>query len=536
MLAAIVEKPFSRVLPWRISPVVKVLIGVIVVTAVEVNTCSAQAPAAGNPAPQPRPRSQHGLLRATQLRGTPVIDLVGTPLGLLDDLLVEVESSRAAAILVRPKSEVAAAGDDLGEVAEAAPIKVVPASLANYHPATDTRPATVQITIPGASTLWRDAPKWPPVDAAGARVADRLTWLDGMYHHFGRAWQRPCVDRWWGWGPAGDYNALFTPERNVELRGTVLGVAATWPVCVSSPGVRLWMEVEGLVWGIDLGPVWHVVNEGLEFEPGKALEVRGAEALITPERIVLAVEITYEGRTLRLRADDGVPVWGAAAPVATLRLFGELESVKTVGGEALGRVVDVAIDPVGWSVAYAALESAADAQSLTAVPASLLTADPAGDGLLVAGGASSARAAGSDTAPKIETARWADALDAAFARRVASHYGVPFPGQPACTHVATNFAPRGMFAYALGRVIAIEPCAVPAGAAPPDRWTLKLLTSAGPAWVTFDAEPVRKTDLEIAIGDVVSAWGWPDVTRRCELHAGVLEANGRYLRVRDAAP
>lgn len=532
MLAIVFGKPTGRVPSGRISPAIKTLLAALIVATMGIKTCPAQAPAAANPAPQARPVPQDVLLRATQLHGTPVVDLVGSPLGLLDDLLIEVESSRVAALLVRPKSEEAAAGDGAAET----PIRVVPAVLANYHAATDTRPATVQITIPGASTLWRDAPTWPPVDAAGAAVADRPTWLDGIYHHFGRAWQRPCVDRWWGWGPGGDYNALFTPERNVELRGTVLGVAAAWPVCVSSPGVRLWIEVEGLVWGIDLGPVWHVVIEGSEFEPGKAIEVRGAEALITPERIVLAVEVTYEGRTLRLRADDGVPVWGAAAPVATLRLFGELGAVKTVGGEALGRVVDLAIDPAGWSVAYAALGSAADAQSLAAVPASLLTADPAGDGLQVAIGAPPGGGAGSDVAPKIETTRWPDALDAAFARQVAAHFGVPFSGQPACTHVATNFAPRGMFAHALGRVIAIEPCAVPAGAAPPDRWTLKLLTSAGPAWVTFDAEPVRRTDLEIAIGDVVAAWGWPDVTRRCELHAGILEANGRYLRVRDAAP
>jgi hypothetical protein len=85
-------------------------------------------------------------------------------------------------------------------------------------------------------------------------------------------------------------------------------------------------------------------------------------------------------------------------------------------------------------------------------------------------------------------------------------------------------------------VIAIEPCAVPADAPPPDRWTLKLLTAGGPSWVSFDAEPVRKTDMTIAVGDIVAAWGWPDATRRCELRAGILEANGRYLRVRDAAP
>lgn len=517
----------------------RALLALLLISTWFAHISSAQVAAPANPAPpangapQPRPPKHIELLRATVLRGTPVVDLVGTPLGLLDDLLIEVESSRVAALLVRPRTDESDAADD---AAQAAPIKVVPVALVNCYPATDARPATVQITIPGASTLWRDAPQWPPVDAAGAAVADRLTWLDGVCQHFGRAWQRPCVDRWWGWGPGGDYNALFTPERNVELRGTVLGVAAVWPVCVSSPGVRVWMEVDGLVWGIDLGPVWHVINEGLVFEPGKAIEVRGSEALLTQERIVLAVEVTYAGRTLRLRADDGVPVWGAAAPVSTLQSFDELGAVKTVGGEALGRVIELVIDPVTWNVAFAALGSAADAPNLSAVSASLLTADTAGNGLQAAIASTPADAAASDSAPKIDTSRWPDALDAAFARRVASHFGVPFAGQPACTHVATNFAPRGMFAHALGRVIAIEPCAVPEGAAPPDRWTLKLLTSTGPAWVTFDAEPVRKTDLEIAIGDVVSAWGWPDVTRRCELHAGVLEANGRYLRVRDVAP
>ena len=136
-----------------------------------VHNCFAQVAAPASAPPQPRPPRQVELLRATQLRGAPVVDLVGNPLGIVDDLLIEVESSRVAALLVRSKSE--DAGDDVGTAVEAAPIKVVPAALANYHAATDSRPATVQITIPGASTLWRDAPKWPPVDAAGAPLPGR---------------------------------------------------------------------------------------------------------------------------------------------------------------------------------------------------------------------------------------------------------------------------------------------------------------------------------------------------------------------------
>ncbi|MGD9648336.1 MAG: hypothetical protein AB7U73_21670, partial [Pirellulales bacterium] len=279
------------------------------------------------------------------------------------------------------------------------------------------------------------------------------------------------------------------------------------------------------------------VDQNLGLEPGKAIEVRGCEALISPDRLVLPVEVTYEGRTFRLRADDGIPVWGAPAPVATLKLFRELDAVANFAGDALGRIADLVIEPGTWCVAFAAFGAPGEATSLAVVPASLLTADPTGDGLRVAIGASAQDAGAGGSVPRIDAANWpANVLAAPFARRLSAHYGVPFCGQPACTHVATDFASRGMFGHALGRVIAIEPCAVPADAAPPDRWTLKLLTAGGPAWVTFDAEPVRRTDLEIAIGDVVAAWGWPDSTRRCELHAGILEANGRYLRVRDAAP
>ncbi|MBX9787363.1 MAG: PRC-barrel domain-containing protein [Pirellulales bacterium] len=521
-----------QVLSGRIACSSCLLAIVLLAVASEGRDCLAQNAVPANPAGQARPVQIAALLRGSTLRGTPVVDLVGAPLGKLDDLLVEVESSRVAAILVRPGE----ADDDNPDEASATKSKVVPAALVNYHPASASRPAKLQVTIPSASEPWRDAPTWPPVDAAGAPLADRLVWLDDVYKHFGHAWQRPCVDRWWGWGPGSDYNALFTPERNLDLRGTILGVTAAWPVCVSSPSVRLYVEVDGLVWGVDLGPVWYVVNQGIQFEPGKAIEVRGAEALIMPERLVLAVEVKYDGRTLRLRADDGAPAWGAAPPVASLKLLSELGAVATVDGQALGRVVDLAIDHAGWCVAYAALGAADDAKSLTAVPASLMTSDAAGDNLRAMIGTTPADATSPEAPPRLDADQWAAALDMALARRLAARYGVPFCGQPACTHVATSFASRGMYGHALGRVMAIEPCAVPADAPPPDRWTLKLLTSSGPSWVTFDAEPVRRTDLEIRIGDVVSAWGWPDATRRGELHAGILEAGGRYLRVRDAAP
>ena len=533
MQAYLVHGWVCLVLSGRMARATRLVAIALLAVASEGRDCRAQNEGAANPAGRAREAQAAMLLQASTLRGMPVVDLVGAPLGKLDDLLVEVESSRVAAILVRPGD---AADENANENAGAVKAKVVPATLVNYHSAAANRAATLQVTIPGASDPWRDAPTWPPVDATGAPLADRLAWLDDAYKHFGRAWQRPCVDRWWGWGPGSDYNALFTPERNVELRGTVLGVTAAWPVCVSSPGVRLYVEVDGLVWGIDLGPIWYVVDQGFQFEPGKAIEVRGTEALLAPERLVLAVEVSYAGRTLRLRGDNGAPAWGAAPPVATLKLLSEMGATTNADGQALGRVVDLAIEPAGWCVAYAALGAADDAQSLTAVPASLLTADAAGDGLRGMMGASPADAASAEAPPRIDANQWAVALDMALARRVAAHYGVPFCGQPACTHVATDFASRGMYGHALGRVVAIEPCAVPAGAPPPARWTLKLLTASGPSWVTFDAEPVRRTDLEIGIGDVVSAWGWPDATRRWELQAGILEAGGRYLRVRDAAP
>lgn len=132
----------------------------------------------------------------------------------------------------------------------------------------------------------------------------------------GPAWAQPGGGQ--GMGPGGGMGGgmgtgrgmgamRYNPQTVTTIKGTVESLAA--------PQTRR-MRHESLVVKTDqgsitvhLGPAWYMSQNQMIFNPGDAVEVTGSQMQAAGGAILVAKEVTVKGKTLKLRDDQGLPLW-----------------------------------------------------------------------------------------------------------------------------------------------------------------------------------------------------------------------------------
>ena len=132
----------------------------------------------------------------------------------------------------------------------------------------------------------------------------------------GPAWAQPGGGQ--GMGPGGGMGGgmgigrgmgamRYNPQNVTTIKGTVESLAA--------PQTRR-MRHESLVVKTDqgsitvhLGPAWYMSQNQMIFNPGDAVEVTGSKMAVAGGAILVAKEVTVKGKTLKLRDDQGLPLW-----------------------------------------------------------------------------------------------------------------------------------------------------------------------------------------------------------------------------------
>jgi len=111
-----------------------------------------------------------------------------------------------------------------------------------------------------------------------------------------------------GPGPQ-DYN----PERVTTVKGQVKrlgGYGMTgWRVAqgMHPPGLVLKTDEESIT--VDLGPPWFINQQAFTLKEGDYLEVTGSKIATDHQTVILAAEVTKDGKTLKLRNEKGLPLW-----------------------------------------------------------------------------------------------------------------------------------------------------------------------------------------------------------------------------------
>ena len=107
----------------------------------------------------------------------------------------------------------------------------------------------------------------------------------------------------WGRGPHG-----YDPNTVVTLEATVRAAKLAPPM----PSLELEMG-QGEAVSVVLGPPWYLDRAGITFAPGERVMVEGSKLMEDSGRTVVVaarVQKMPAGATLRLRDEQGMPLWG----------------------------------------------------------------------------------------------------------------------------------------------------------------------------------------------------------------------------------
>jgi hypothetical protein len=93
------------------------------------------------------------------------------------------------------------------------------------------------------------------------------------------------------------------------ITGRVASVDEVTPVSVSARGLRLMIVTPKEKLSVMLGPSWFVANQDVRIEPRDTVEVTGSRVVIEGRPMIIAREVVKGDLVLKLRAQDGRPLW-----------------------------------------------------------------------------------------------------------------------------------------------------------------------------------------------------------------------------------
>lgn len=112
-----------------------------------------------------------------------------------------------------------------------------------------------------------------------------------------------------GWGAGGAYGARFDDKTLETLKGEVVAVKRVAPMRGMGRGVHLTLKSEKETIEVRLDPAWYLDNQEKVPAKGDAVEVRGSRVDFDGKPALIAVELEDGDMTLKLRDEDGFPLW-----------------------------------------------------------------------------------------------------------------------------------------------------------------------------------------------------------------------------------
>ncbi len=112
-----------------------------------------------------------------------------------------------------------------------------------------------------------------------------------------------------GWERDSRYGKLFDPKTMVTISGEVLGVRIITPWRGMRQGVQMLVRTNREDITVHLGPVWFLENQDITLMPKDRVEVAGSKTIFKGKTIVIATEVRKGNQVLKLRDENGFPVW-----------------------------------------------------------------------------------------------------------------------------------------------------------------------------------------------------------------------------------
>ena len=114
-------------------------------------------------------------------------------------------------------------------------------------------------------------------------------------------------------GLLGIHNALAQHDydaKTVEtVGGKVLSVEKTSPAKKRGYCVDLILQTEKETIAVQLGPAWYIDKQTPRIEANDTITVTGSRVTMDGRSAIVAEDITKGNELLKLREDNGIPVW-----------------------------------------------------------------------------------------------------------------------------------------------------------------------------------------------------------------------------------
>lgn len=112
-----------------------------------------------------------------------------------------------------------------------------------------------------------------------------------------------------GWGPGSQYNRMYDPKAVETITGEVTAVDRFTPMKGMSGGVHMNVKTDKETISVQLGPSWYLENQDVKIAAKDKVEVKGARTTFAGKPAIIAAEVKKGDEVLKLRDDNGFPVW-----------------------------------------------------------------------------------------------------------------------------------------------------------------------------------------------------------------------------------
>ena len=112
-----------------------------------------------------------------------------------------------------------------------------------------------------------------------------------------------------GWGMGTNYGRMYNPKTVEIIKGDVVSVDKITPNRGMHYGIHITVKTAKETISVHLGPGWFIENQDIRVKVNDRVKVKGSRITFQGEPAIIAAEITKGDAVLKLRDENGIPVW-----------------------------------------------------------------------------------------------------------------------------------------------------------------------------------------------------------------------------------
>jgi len=117
-----------------------------------------------------------------------------------------------------------------------------------------------------------------------------------------------------GWERGQAYDRQYDAKLEVVVPAVVVKVEKFTPMEGMAEGVRAQVRARGETFWVHLAPAAWLAAQRFELGEGQQVVITGSHVKLEGERVVIASKLERDGKTIRLREDNGRPAWANWRP------------------------------------------------------------------------------------------------------------------------------------------------------------------------------------------------------------------------------